>query len=161
MSAGVITAHGTTWREWWVRDWSNPWRPFTLPVVDIPWTAHLCNGRLHTGTTSFVCSRREGHTARHLALDADGQPLAVWGDRWVPGHRQQIRALRREADWLDRWGDGDEPDVQATALRAVAALLECHDATGINITNNWPEVEAFVNLHLAALGFPPVADNHA
>ena len=67
------------------------------------------------------------------------------------GHHVEIDALRQKRNVAA----GNE---EAHILGAAAALLECHDATGINLCT-FGDVEHFVNDVLREVGFGPVRNN--
>jgi hypothetical protein len=78
---------------------------------------------------------------------------------FVINHAHEIEWLRDSATIVEK-GETEHETRQAIAMRAVAALLEVHDDTGLNLTK-FGDVEPFVNMVLSDYGFEPVANNGA
>lgn len=100
----------------------------------------------------IVATVGNGQTPVVQARDLDVPPfVALSGELQAYGdHSLSIAALEATAEKV--------AGELATRYRAAAALLECHDATGINLAT-FGEVGTFVNNMLRGIHHPPFVDN--
>lgn len=79
------------------------------------------------------------------------------GGHRTTDHTEEINALHEQAIQAEAVDDGDHRESltrYGSQLRAVAALLAVHDATGLTL-DDWPEVGNFVNDTLGDLDMGP------